>query len=534
MKKISKLVLILLLAVALVACGKSGGDGKVTVTFAKENDVISMDSRLATDGFSFEIIAATIDGLMSVDKDGNVIYALAKSHTVSEDQLVWTFNLREASWSDGSALVADDFVFAWQDTITRPEAEYNYLYTGDAASIANAEKVLSGELPKEALGIKALDDHTLEITLSKPVSFFDSLMSFPVFFPISRAFAEAQGDQYGLTPANLLASGPYQMMSWDRGSKIVLAKNEHYWDKANVHSDELVFNIVAEASTAVLDFEGGSTDFVKLNSDLVDKYKDKTGFTNILDGYLWYNQYNYDNKYLANKNIRMALSLAIDREQLVSNVLKDGSVVGMGFVPVGLATGPDGKDYRDTADVYLSMDKEKAKEYFALGLQELGVSSISLRFLYEGSDPAKPAAEFIHSELTSTLAGLNLEMVNLPKANRLTLQREGDFDIVLTRWGPDFADPTTYIGLMVTDGNYNFGHFSSSAFDTTYRKALVERDLAVRWQLLKDAEKILMDEAGVAPIFQVGGATLINPKVSGIETHAVGVPFIYKNVSKGQ
>lgn len=533
MKKYYKGFLILLLSFSLAACSKGkdpGANGGKVVSFAKENDIVSMDSRYATDGMSFEIIAATTEGLMTVDKDGKVIPALAESHTVSDDQKTWTFKLRDAKWNNGDPVTAHDFVYAWQDANTNPDAIYNYLFTDDAASVVNAAEVQSGEKDKSELGVKALDEKTLEVQLTKPVSFFDSLMSFPVFFPLNEKFLAEVGDQFGLKPEHTLANGPFKMTGWEKGSKVTLAKNENYWDAENVKVDGLVFNIIAEASTAVLDFESGSTNFVKLNSDLIDKYKDNEEFTSVLEGFLWYFMYNFDNEVMANKNIRMALSLSIDRDQLAKNVLKDGSISGDGFVPLGLSTGPDGKDYRDSSDKYLQVDKDKAKEYWNKGKEELGLKDVNIRLLFEGSDPAKPAAEFIQSELTSNLEGLNLEMVSVPKENRLEMQKVGDFDISFTRWGPDYADPTTYLSLLTKDSPYNYGKYHSPTYDEVYGKVANTFDLDARWQLLKDAEKIAMDDVAVTPIFQVGGASLISKNVEGVETHAVGVPFIYKNV----
>lgn len=537
MKKYIKSMFVFALVFALTACSagdkNQGGNtaGKKVVTFAKENDIVSMDSRYATDGMSFEIIAAITEGLMTVDKDGNVIPALASEHTVSDDGKTWTFTLREAQWQNGEAVTANDFVYAWQEANTNPDAIYNYLFTDDGASVVNAEKVQSGAVDKSELGVKALDEKTLEVQLTKPVSFFDSLMSFPVFFPLNQKFLEETGDQYGLKPEYTLANGPFKMSEWQKGSKVVLEKNENYWDAANVKVDGLVFNIIAEASTAVLDFESGSTNFVKLNSDLIDKYKSSEAFTSVLEGYLWYFMYNHENEILANKNIRLALSHAIDKEQLATNVLKDGSVGATGFVPVDLSTGPDGKDYRESSEQYLLTDKEKAKAFWETGKKELGLDQVKLRLLFEGSDPAKPAAEFIQAELTSTLEGLELEMVSVPKENRLALQKEGDFDISLTRWGPDYADPTTYLSLLTADSPYNYGKYQSDTYDAVYGQIAYTFDLEKRWELLKEAEKVAMDEVAVTPIFQVGGASLISEEVQGIETHAVGVPFIYKNVS---
>lgn len=532
-KKLLVLLCSLTTAFSLVACSSTDEtpNSDNTVTFAKELDVISMDSSYATDGSSFEAIHATVDGLLTIDANGNLVPALAKDKAkVSEDGLTYTYELKEAKWDNGTPVTANDFVYAWQRTASSADAEYNYLYGADGACIANADEIIKGEKKPEELGVKALNDTTLEITLSKPCAYFEGLMSFPVFYPINQAFAEEKGDQYALTPENMLACGAYKMTSWETGSKYVLEKNDSYYDKDAVKVDKLVFNVVKDLSSSALAFESGDVNFTKLNKDLVDKYKSASTYTEVLEGYLWYFQYNYENEYLANANIRKALSLAIDRDDLVNNVLKDGSIVAKGFVPTLLATGPDGKDYRETAPAYMQTNVEEAKKAWEAGLKELGVDSINLKMLFDNADPAKSAAEYLQSNLQSNLEGLTIEMVAQEKNNRIEMQKAGDFDISLTRWGPDYADPTTYLYLMSTGNSYNYGGYSNTAYDAKMKEAADAQDPATRWQLLKDAEGICMEDYPVAPIFQIGGASLISENIKGIETHAVGVPYIYKNV----
>lgn len=535
-RKIKKLLVCLcslLMTFSLVACSgsnDSSSDGK-TVNLAKELDIISMDSSYATDGSSFEAIQATIDGLLTVDADGNIIPALAKEKAkVSEDKLTYTYELRDAKWDNGTTVTANDFVYAWQRTASSADAEYNYLYGEDGACIANADAIIAGEKKASELGVKAVNDTTLEITLSKPCAYFENLMSFPVFYPINQEFAEEKGDQFALTPENMLACGAYKMTSWETGSKFVLEKNESYYDADSVKVDKLVFNVVKDLSSSALAFESGDVNFTKLNKDLVDKYKDSDEYSEVLEGYLWYFQYNFENEYLSNDNIRKAISLAIDREDLVNNVLKDGSIVAKGFVPARLATGPDGKDYRETAPSYMDTNKDEAKKYWEAGLKELGVDSINISMLFDNADPAKSSAEYLQSSLQSTLEGLSIEMVAQEKNNRIEMQKSGDFDIALTRWGPDYADPTTYLYLMTTGNSYNYGGYTNKEYDNKIEEAANADTDENRWELLKEAEGICMDDYAVAPIFQVGGASLISKNVKGIETHAVGVPYIYKNV----
>lgn len=546
MKKFTSVACCALMALSLVGCSSgskdsssssstgSSTDGK-TVTLAKENDVISMNSTYATDGMSFEVIAATIEGLETMDKDGNVIPGIAESYDVSDDGLTYTFHLRDAKWSNDEPVVAADFVFAWNETIKSPEAEYSYLFGSDGACIKNADEILAGD-DKLDLDVKAEDDKTLVVNLSKKCPYFLSLTTFPIFYPINEEFFETQGKDYGLKPENLLANGPYKLTSWTKGTSLDLEKNEAYWDADSIKVDTIHYNIVPEASTSALDFESGNTDFTKLNSTLVDKYKDDEAYKSFLEGYLWYLQYNYDNEALANENIRKAIGTVIDRKDLAENVLKDGSVPMGGFVPEKFTTGPDGKDYSETRDkeFYTETGDEcltEAKKYWEKGLEELGVKEVNLRLLYEPSDPSKPAAEFIQSQLEQ-LPGLKIEMVSQEKENRIELQKKGDFDVVLTRWGPDYADPTTYLNLMITGNAYNYGNYSNKEYDAKLKEAAEAKTDEERWKLLHEAEDMLMEDSPVVGIFQVGGASLVNPKVSGIEDHSFGVPYLYYNLEK--
>ncbi len=533
MKKFLTLLLATIMVISMISCGgqSSGSSDLASVSIAKENDVISLNSIIATDGMSFEMIHATVDGLMDVDGDGNIVYALAESHTESADGLVYTFTLRDAVWSNDTPVTAHDFVFAWRTAITTAEAEYNYLFTTGTANILNADEVFSGAIDKSNLGIKAIDDKTLEITLTQKTPYFLSMMSFPVFYPVNEAFYIEQGDDYAMTPEALLANGPYKLVTREVGTKLVFAKNEKYWDVANVHLDELVVNITPEVASSVTAYVGGAVDFTKVSSSLIDGYTDDPGFTQVLEGYLWYLQPDMNDEYLSNKNLRLALAYAVNKVDLVENILKDGSVVGNGFVPTDLSTGPDGKDFRVTAGEYVSYNEEMAVEYFNAALAELGTDEITITLLYENADPAKTAAEYLQSNLQSTLPGLTIEMDMQTKEARLQLQRQHDFQMVLTRWGPDYADPTTYLNLMTTGNSYNYGLYTNPVYDAKMAEAGSNPDMSARWSQLLEAEQILMNDMPIISVFQVGGASLINPDVSGIETHAVGVPYIYKNIT---
>ena len=444
-----------------------------------------------------------------------------------------SFHLRDAKWSNGDPVTAADFEYAWKDAATDPTCDYAYIFGSDGACIKGADEAMGDPAKKDEIAVKAVDDKTLEVTLSRKTPYFVSLTTFPPFYPVNEKFAEEQGDQYGLSPDNLLYCGPFKLDEWVKGNSLKLSKNADYWGADDVALEEININIVPEPSSAALAYENGTTDYARLNSSLVDKYKDNEAYDTFLEGYLWYLQFNLNNKYLDNANLRKAIGTVVDRDNLVNNVLKDGSINIGGFVPQDFTTGPDGKDYRSTADKFYTEVGEDglkaAQEYWDKAKKELGVDKITLKLLYEPSDPAKPAAEFIQSEIQK-LDGITIEMVSQEKENRIEKQKARDFDIVLTRWGPDYADPTTYLNLMITGNSYNYGDYHSEAYDAKMEEAANAATPEERWTALQEAEKILMEDSPVVGVFQVGGAALKNPKVTGIEDHSFGVPYIYKNV----
>lgn len=513
---------------------KNESTAKNVLHLAKENDAVTMDSTLATDGMSFEMIAATIEGLMTTNPEGEIVPALAESYELSDDELTYTFTLKDAKWSNGDPVTANDFVYAWKDTVSDPASEYGYLYTEDGACIKGASEALGNPDKKDDLAVKAIDDKTLQVELSKKCPYFLSLMTFPPFYPVNEEFAEELGDQYALTPDNLLANGPFVLEEWTKGNSLKLTKNPDFYDADNVALEEININIVPDASTSALSFENGSSDYARLNSTLIEKYKDNEAFRSVLGSYLWYLQFNYDNPVLQNENARKAIAYAIDKTDLTQNVLKDGSIPAKGFVTEKLAVGPDGKDYRETAEAFFDEEAEDsyklAQEYWEKAKKELGKDEITLRLLFEPSDPSKTAAEYIQAELQK-LDGLTIDMVSQEKDNRLNLQRQGDFDIVLTRWGPDYADPTTYLNILLSGTTFNYGKYESKAYDEAMKKAADADTAEERWQALQDAEAIAMEDAPVAPVFQTGAADLINPKIKNLVDNPVGVPFIYKYVT---
>ena len=525
MKKYVSLLLCFLMIFSLAGCGGNSKEDTSTYTYSSELDIKNLDSSDADDQCSLRAIHAVIDGLMKTDKKGNITYGIAKSEDVSEDGLTHTYKLRkDAKWANGDPVTANDFVYAWH-RIFKNKGNYYYMFADGIASIQGAQelsdKIDAGEeisdADLDAMGVKAIDDYTLEVKTTVRVSFLDELLAFPPFYPINQKFAEKQGSKYGKSAKTILGNGAFTMTDWEPGSVAEFKKNKSYYDQKHVKLDKLVMKLVQEPKVAAQSFEAGETDYAPINSDLVDKYKDDESFKQVYDGFLFYISINFKNTDLANINVRKAISLAINRKDLCENVLKDGSQVAEGFIPSGLATSPDGIDFRKDAGNFTSYDKKKAQAALDEGLKELGKDQITLRITY-GTDesPMDVFATYLQNAL-SKLDGIKVEMVATTKQDRIyNKQKNGDFDLAMTRWGPDYGDPTTYLTIALSTNSNNYGKWSNSEYDQLVNQVGVESDAKARWQEMIEAEKILLDDYAYIPVFEKGAATLQNPKVKNL------------------
>ena len=531
MKKLFSLLMVLLL---LVGCsgGNNGGGGQeeadlTTVTLQAPTPLISWDTAIATDGTSFSAQTMCISGLMSLDAAGNPVPDAAEKVEVSDDGLVYTFTLRENGvWSNGTPVTAADFVYAW-DRVQDPATASDYSWIFETANVASYE---------------AVDERTLKVTLSNPSGFFLQLTAFPTFFPVNEAFAKEKGDQFAKSIDNMIYNGPYVATSWTSGYSFEFEQNPNYWDAENyakTYAQKVIFREITDTQTALMEYESGNLDTVTLSGEQVDANKDADGFVNRLAGYMFYLSINCGNNVheragaadLANLNVRKAMALAIDREA-IAKVLNDGSVASGGIIPIGLASNPvTGVEYREDQGVVTEYDADKAKEYYAAAVAELG-HDVTIELLYgtDEGDSIIKAAEQIQYFLEQV--GFTVNLNGKPKKERLDIagHRVGmhDYDVMLTRWGPDYGDPQTYMDLFVsTNEDNNDGGYNSATYDALVADAETGAgvtDASARWQDWLDAEKqLVVEDAGIVPVFQSGGAMIINPNISGIEFHSAAV-----------
>ena len=511
-----KLLIALMSLLLLVGCGSktdtttTGGEGTVA-TIASDTDLNTMDLHAATDGTSFIAITMCMSGLTQLDAAGVPVADLAESWEVSEDGMKYVFKIRDAQWSNGTKITANDFVYAW-NRLTNPDNAYEYAFLIDTCHIVN---------------YYAQDDSTFVVELDNPCEFLLSLCAFPIFFALNEEFVEAQGDQYSLTVDNMIYSGPYVMSDWTLGSEYSFTKNEKYWDAANYadYVDTATFKNT-QGQSAILEYEAGKIDYVKLTSEVIDVYADRDDVVTYQSGYAWYLSLNFDNEYLANEKVRKAIAYAINLDEMCAEVLKDGSVALTGIVSSNFATNAEGKDYREIAGAMtLGYDVEKAKSLVEEAKAELGVSEITLELLYEDSDVTKNVSQYILNALDQ--AGFTAKGNEVPKKTRLKMMQDNEYTMAVHRWGPDYADPQTYMDLFVTGQPNNYGHYSSEAYDalvTAAGSGVDAADAVKRWVDYVDAEKILIsDDVAIVPLYQAGNTALMNPGLTGIQYHAGGV-----------
>ena len=522
------------------AAGMLAGCGSKTDTdtfrFANDTDIVGMDSTVVDDAMSFNAITAITDGLTTVDVKGNTIPGIAKSWDVSNNGLTYTFHLRDAKWANGDKVTAQDFVYSWH-RIIKNAGNYAYMLGSEGASIKNADSLINlgtaaTDEQLNTLGIKATDDKTVVIDLEKNVPYFVGLMSFPCYFPQNQKFVEKCGKNYATKPEYILGNGAYKMTKWIKGNKATFTKNDKYYDAKSVKTKNIEMYLVQDPKTAAQNFDNGKVDYATINSTLVDKYKGKDTFKTIREGYLAYLICNFKADTTANKNLRHALSYAINRKDLCDNILKDGSQSATGFVPAQLCKSPSGKDFREESGKYVDYDVKKAQEYLDAAKKELGTDTITVDLLY-GTDesPMDTFAEYLQGSFTK-LKGLKVNMVATVKKDRIyNREASGNFQIACTRWAPDYADPTTFLNVLASSNSNNYGKWENAQYNSLLKQAQNETDVNKRWNELLEAEKVMMDDMPNIPVVQTGTAALQAKNVKGLVHNTVSTPYVFKYVT---
>ena len=530
MKRLAAVIVSLALMLSLFSV--SYAEDKKVLHWFIEGEVTTMDTSKVYDTISGEAVFLFADPLYRLDENAdpqpNLAVALPE---ISEDGTVYTITIRDnAKYANGTPVKAADIVYAIQRIFDPAVGSQNSSVTG----IKNRTAVRAGELPVEELGVKALSDTVVEITLEAADPYFTKKLADTSYSPIPKAFAEEKGEGYALNADALLSAGPFVLNGWT-GTEISWSyvKNPYYWDAENVFFDEIVYQVIKDQNTALNLYEAGQLDGVKVDSDFIPLYEGqpdlfKINTLRMTNLELNINQLQGDGSYtphpvLSNENIRKALLYGIDREELCNDVLNGAAAPAVGVIPNGIASSPDGQSVAESFGVLVSFDKDAAQAYLAKGLEELGVDSVKLRLVTSDTDESIKIGTYLQSELQENLPGLIIDLANVPSSVRFAEMMGYNFDLALGGWTGDY-DPTSYPNQFETNYEHNHAKWVSEELTGLISKLNDEdgNDFAARWEHLRQANQYLIDNAVVVPLEQAVKGYLINTSLTGYITHQLG------------
>ncbi len=532
----------LVLVTVLAACGKhnsqSSGNGKyassqvLNLSYPSSLDSIDI-SNMSGYGSTGNIF----ESLYRLGKNGSITPGLAKSTKVSKDGKTYTFTIRNAKWSDGSKITAQDFVYSWKRTVTpATKSQYAYLFSG----VKNADEIVAGKKSPSTLGVKAQGEHTFIVTLDKPITYFKKLMTYPLFGPISEKAVKKWGNKYATKAQYMLYSGPFKLTGWTgTNNSWQFVKNNQYWDKKAVHLQKINYTVNESTTTTLNLFQEKKLDLTQLASEQVKNMKSSSDYTTYPYSITAFLVYNFQDsnatikKALNNAKIRQAISLSINRKTLVKNVIGDASTVSKTFVPQDLVKdAKTGKDFADESTVKnsTSYNKALAQKLWKQGLKETGIKKLSIQLLASNDEPNKPISQYLKSALEKNLDGLTVNLSNIPSKVASSRAQSGDFELYLSGWGADFNDPISHLQIMTNNSGYNYGKYNSSTYNALVNKAQNQdaNDTSARWQDMINAEKTIMKDQGITPLYQTVYSYLQNPKVKGIIHNTAGTQWNYK------
>lgn len=544
--KLKKKVAVLLastlaLTTVLSGCSSSGSDSaggasdgfELNVCVGPEPESIDPAKNTASDGST--LINHAFEGLMKLDSDSKVVEGQASKYEVSEDGKVYTFTIRDdAKWSDGESVKASDFVYSWQ-RLVNPETASDYNYMIDM--VVNANEIMAGEKDPSELGIKALDEKTVEITLSTPTAYFLEICAFPATYPVRQDIVEANPDTWSTDPETYIGNGPYVLESWEHQAKMVYTKNENYYDVENLGPDKINFELMEDQNTILSAFKNGEILFGDdLPNDEIESMKDN-GLEIKSQLGTYFLCVNVNEKSLDNAKVRQALSLAIDRDYLVEKVAQGGQIPADTFVPTGLTDSDGETEFHDNAQAWYSVDSKdyqenvkKAKELLKEAGYENGEGLPTIELM------CNPGHESIMEAIQSMWKdelGINVTISSQDWNVFIDTRNKGDYQIARHGWLADYNDPISFLDMWVTNGGNNDAQWSNAEYDKLINEVKSSTDNNERYTKMHEAEKILGEEMPVIPLYYYTDLMLVSDKLEGFYTSPLGYKyFMYTSVTE--
>ena len=548
-KKLLSLTLALIMILALVACGgdpannttnnntgnqtddTDSGEEKLAAEqvfgFFLNNEPENLDPWVNNNGEASQIIAAIHEPMLRRDSEGGWIPGLMTDYQTNEDHTVHTLTLREgAKWSDGTDITVEDIVYSYQRALD-PELgsaiAYRYF------PILNAEAFYKGEVGADELGVKAVDDKTIEITTAEPCDFFVDMMISAGFAPIQKAAGEKYGDLYGTDVDKVVSSGPFVLTEWTHKNSMVLEKNENYWDAENVKLERVDVTITADTNTLTGMYQSGELGVMRVSNDMLDVYAGENIVTNSRMK-VTFIEFNPNNEFLSNKNIREAFSIAFNRTLMAEQIMGNGDLAAYGLVPPGVL-GLDGGDFREQAgnvvtDANDPAEIEHAQELLQTGLDELGktVEDLENGFSIQCLSGGQTQAQAIQN-MWKTNLGVEMPVSVLDMNVLLPMLMEGTFDCVIGGGqDSDYRDPQGFMQFIYDEGKWDNEEFRSLV-ELAHTQVGNERI-----QTWMDIEKMVLENFIYIPQLYAENNWAVAQNVRGVEIYNYGYEIDFKNV----
>lgn len=519
-------VLLILIAVCILSALFTGCNGKQVdkhLRYSVGAEPQTLDPRKSTGSPEAIIEAQIYEGLTTLDHQAHPIPAAAQQWDVSPDGTKYIFFLREnAKWSNGDPVTSHDFVYAWQSALD-PNLASEYAY--QLYYLKNGEAYNKGMATAEQLGVKAIDDHTLEVTLEKPTAYFLSLLAFHTYYPVHRLTVQSN-EKWAAKAQTIIGNGPFKITKWVHNSKIEFERNEHYWDAAKVKSNKLTFVLTENSATELALFENGLIDMG--NNPPISEISRLTKENKLqIQPYLgtYFYCFNVTKPPFDNPKIRKAFSLSIDRQSLIKNVVRGQQTAALGWVPFGLPDAKASEDFRLVGgDLLKDNDLETAKALLASAGYPDGQTLPPVTLIYNTSEAHKAIAEAIQ-EMWKKNLGINVALANQEWKVFLTSRHKGDYQISRHGWLGDYADPMTFLDMFTSDSGNNDAQYKNPDYDKLITLAKNTSDPSLRITALHTAEKMLLDDAVIAPIYFYTNVTMVTPHVKGYVRSVLGVIY---------
>ncbi|WP_056969295.1 peptide ABC transporter substrate-binding protein [Lacticaseibacillus thailandensis] len=527
MKKHSALVGIglVIMVLVLTACGgQAQRPARTTVNVMQASPLQSVDPAHASDIVSAQTMMDVYSGLYRYSNKQLHPDMAARMATISHDQKTYTFHLRRnARWSDGRHVTAQDFVYAWRRAVN-PATKSPYAYAFN--DIVNAQAIGAGKMSAQRLGVVALTRTTLRVRLTKAVPYFESMLTMSVFDPVERTQVTKYGSQYGTSAATLTFNGPYRLTKW-RGKgaqRWVETKNPTYWRAHQVHLHRVTYRVVKSSQHALKLFRQGQLDDITVSGSSTHKAKKMTGYHVVKQNIATYLELNQARvPALKNQSVRQSLALAINRAGLIRDVLGDGSQPLTTIVPAGMFYNEQsGADFATSAangvSRYSKYDLERARKLFKAGMAATGQTQLTLTVIGADTDSAKATLQYLQrslAALSQPQATVTVKVVPLSLTDRLARLRTGNFDLALTAWSADYPDPATFLNLFTTGNSNNHAGWSNTKYDQLVNAAQTTDagNVTHRWHDLLAADQLLTRSVATIPLYQVGQARVRNPQL---------------------